>query len=346
MKNKKSNVNFVKTFLSTLIVIMLIAATVAIGFFSTGFRNWTKEDWETVWNETFKEDPAPEDDGGSDPEIEESAISLNMSSSEGSVAVTATITPSTASNKKVDWSLAWKNASSSWANGKTVTDYVTVTPDSDGSLTATVKAINAFSEQIILTCTSRDDADVKSTCTIDYSKKIESISVSIKKDGSDSALYWSNDGDLYDIVVNTTLSEGTIEDNFTFSYSMEATDEFISACQQTYNGFNPSGASTQISLIGKTTFALKLPQIETSYEKLTSDYIYFHIDRSNSALYRSAVNKFKSAVESFNGSMFNLKISASNAYSNYEKTVGISSSGANFSVSVEDVTLSDSSIIF
>lgn len=345
MKNKKSNVNFVKTFLSTLIVIVLIATTVAIGFFSSGFRNWTKEDWENVWNETFEEDPAPEEDCESDP-VEESAISLNMSSSNGSVTVTATITPSTATNKKVNWSLAWKNASSSWASGKTVTDYVTVTPDSDGSLTATVKAVKAFSEQIILTCTSRDDINVKSTCTIDYSKKIESISVSIKKDGSDSALYWSNEGDLYDIVLYTTFSEGTIEDNFTFSYSMEATDEFISACQQTYNGFNPSGASTQISLIGKTTFTLELPQIETSYEKLTSNYIYFHIDSSNSALYRSAVNSFKRAVESFNGSIFNLTISASNAYSSYEKTVGISSSGANFSVSVEDVTLSDSSIIF
>lgn len=345
MKNKKSNSNVAKTLLSTIIVIMLIAATVAIGFFSSGFRNWTKEDWENVWNDTF-EDPTPEQDDGSDP-VEESAINLNMSTSaEGSVVVTATITPATASNKKVDWSLSWKNPSSIWANGKTVSDYVMVTPDSDGSLSATVKAVKSFSEQIILTCTSRDDINVKSTCTIDYSKKIESISVSIKKDGSDSALYWSNDGDLYDIVVNTTLSEGTIEDNFTFSYSMEATDEFISACQQTYNGFNPSGASTQISLIGKTTFTLELPQIETSYEKLTSNYIYFHIDSSNSALYRSAVNKFKRAVESFNGSMFNLKISASNAYSNYEKTVEISSSGANFSVSVEDVTLSDSSIIF
>lgn len=345
MKNKKSNVNVAKTLLSTITVIVLIAATVAIGFFSSGFRNWTKEEWKNVWDETF-EDPTPEQDAGNDPEIEESAISLNMSASEGSVSVSATITPSTASNKKVDWALSWKNPSSSWANGKTVSDYVMVTPDSDGSLSATVKAVKSFSEQIILTCTSRDDINVKSTCTIDYSKKIEDISVSIKKDGSDSALYWSNDGDLYDIVVNTTLSEGTIEDNFTFSYSMEATDEFISACQQTYNGFNPSGASTQISLIGKTTFTLELPQIETSYEKLTSNYIYFHIDRSNSALYRSAVNSFKRAVESFNGSIFNLTISASNAYSSYEKTVGISSSGANFSVSVEDVTLSDSSIIF
>ena len=53
--------------------------------------------------------------------------------------LTATITPSNATNQKVDWTVKWKNASSSWANGKTVTDYVTVTPTSDGALTANVE---------------------------------------------------------------------------------------------------------------------------------------------------------------------------------------------------------------
>lgn len=39
--------------------------------------------------------------------------------------LTATITPSDATNKKVDWSIAFKNGSSAWASGKTITDYVT-----------------------------------------------------------------------------------------------------------------------------------------------------------------------------------------------------------------------------
>ena len=61
-----------------------------------------------------------------------------MVASENSVSQTlvATITPSTATNKKVDWSVSWLDSSA--AGGKTVTDYVTVTPLSDGSLTATL----------------------------------------------------------------------------------------------------------------------------------------------------------------------------------------------------------------
>ena len=345
MKNKKSNVNFVKTFLSTLIVIVLIAATVAIGFFSSGFRNWSQDDWENVWNETFEALP---EDAGNDPEIEESAISLNMSASEGSVSVSATITPSTASNKKVDWALSWKNASSSWANGKNVTDYVSVTPDSDGSLTATVKALKAFSEQIILTCTARENANIKSTCSIDYSKKIVDIAVSIQKDGSAvEALEWTNDGNTYDIVLDTTFSEGTVEYSYNYNYTLEATDTFISSVQQTYLG-SLNGETTQINLVSKTKYNLPELKIKTSYDNLTGSYLYFSngATATSEKVYMTAVNLFKSDVESFVGSMFNFTISASNDYSTFEKTISLLSNGANFSVSVEDVTLSDSSIIF
>ena len=46
-----------------------------------------------------------------------------------SVTLTATVKPdNTAENTGVDWDIKWKNASSSWANGKSVTSYVTVTP--------------------------------------------------------------------------------------------------------------------------------------------------------------------------------------------------------------------------
>ena len=47
--------------------------------------------------------------------------------------LTATVEPDYSGEKEFDWSVKFQNASSSWANGKTVTDYVTVTPTSDGS---------------------------------------------------------------------------------------------------------------------------------------------------------------------------------------------------------------------
>ena len=42
--------------------------------------------------------------------------------------LTATVTPADAMNKAVDWSIAWVNGNGTFASGKTVTDYVTVTP--------------------------------------------------------------------------------------------------------------------------------------------------------------------------------------------------------------------------
>ena len=50
-----------------------------------------------------------------------------------SVTLTATVKPdNTAENTGVDWDIKWKNSSSSWANGKSVTSYVTATPSGDG----------------------------------------------------------------------------------------------------------------------------------------------------------------------------------------------------------------------
>ena len=48
--------------------------------------------------------------------------------SEGAYTLIATVTPSNAYNKALEWSVSFVDPSSSWANGKKVTDYVTVTP--------------------------------------------------------------------------------------------------------------------------------------------------------------------------------------------------------------------------
>lgn len=94
---------------------------------------------------------------------------------ESAQTLTATISPSNAADKTVDWTVAWVNAGSSWANGKTVTDYVTVTPTSDGALTATVECLQAFGEQIKVTVTSRANTSAKAEATVDYAKQVVSI---------------------------------------------------------------------------------------------------------------------------------------------------------------------------
>ena len=88
------------------------------------------------------------------------------------ITLKATIDPDTAANQTVDWNVSFVNPSSSWANGKTVTDYVTVTPMSDGALTATVQCLKAFGEQIKITVTSRANAYATAECMVDYARRI------------------------------------------------------------------------------------------------------------------------------------------------------------------------------
>ena len=76
---------------------------------------------------------------------------------EAAYTLTATITPSNATNKALDWSVSFVNPESEWASGKTVTDYVTVTPTADGALTASVACLKDFGEQIKVIATSRDN---------------------------------------------------------------------------------------------------------------------------------------------------------------------------------------------
>jgi len=80
--------------------------------------------------------------------------SVSTLAENGSVSkeITATVLPATATNKAVDWSVEWGDGS----NTATVTDYVTVTPDSDGSTHAVVTCHKAFTGNILVTVTTRE----------------------------------------------------------------------------------------------------------------------------------------------------------------------------------------------
>ena len=82
------------------------------------------------------------------------ATPMTVSTTTNTVSQTlqATVYPNTASNKAVDWAVAWADSS----NSASVTDYVTVTPTSNGSTTATVTCYQAFKGNIIVTVTTRE----------------------------------------------------------------------------------------------------------------------------------------------------------------------------------------------
>ena len=68
--------------------------------------------------------------------------------------VTATITPSTVVDKYVTWSVAW--ATDAPLKDKDISEYIKVTDESQGNLTATVNCYKSFKgSKAILTCTTR-----------------------------------------------------------------------------------------------------------------------------------------------------------------------------------------------
>lgn len=91
------------------------------------------------------------------------------------VRIEAYVYPENAANREVDFSLAWGNAPTNGSGN--VTDFVTVTPESDGSRVATVACQKAFGEDTILLTATTRDGGYQATCTIAYVGHAEGIVV-------------------------------------------------------------------------------------------------------------------------------------------------------------------------
>ena len=178
------------------------------------------------------------------------ATELSETESGNSYAVTATIEPAGAL-QKADWSLAWANGSSSWASGKTVTDYVTVSTSEDGGLTATVTLVKPFSEQIILTAAARGNSSKTATCTVDYQQRlvVNSLKFGNVELSTETCNFKVDLFERYYADLDFSYSEGSLAylgegsdgyDEFVCG-GIAFTDEFIAA----YNSLN--GSATDLT---------------------------------------------------------------------------------------------------
>lgn len=89
--------------------------------------------------------------------------------------LTVTASPVAAAVPAIDWSVAFQNASSTWATGKTVSDYVVIFPDSDGAATATAYCLAAFGEPIVLTVTGRVNNQLTSSVVCHWLRSVDSL---------------------------------------------------------------------------------------------------------------------------------------------------------------------------
>lgn len=205
--------------------------------------------------------------------------------------LSVTLSPAGQTGVVLDWSMAWKNASSTWASGKTVTDYVSLSVATD-TLSATVNCKAAFGEQIVVTVTALDNPNAKASCTIDYRKRINVSVVMTATDGTSVTLdetQKSNTSNLATLVagktytanVNVTEDVGTVG-SYTvatsqggFVSNFTKLTGLVAACQSKINsGFSASdfNTSSYLALSNKVT-SVKISKSEIASWLYTSDWV-------------------------------------------------------------------------
>lgn len=91
---------------------------------------------------------------------------------EGSKIITATVLPETATNKEVNWTIAWAED-----NPNVVTNYVTVSPIENGSSIAIITCYQEFEGNVIITVSTRESG-FSADCLVSFIGIPTSISLS------------------------------------------------------------------------------------------------------------------------------------------------------------------------
>lgn len=117
------------------------------------------------------------------------------------VRIQAYVTPDDAVNKEVDFSVAWGSAPTH--GSEPVTNYLTVTPDSDGSTMATVSCKKAFGDDtIIITVTTREGG-YTATCTVSFTGIASGIEITSSTAAKKST---SERGEYYELGTSKTYT--------------------------------------------------------------------------------------------------------------------------------------------
>ena len=155
----KDRIKWSLTALTFLLVIVLLVGLCLQVYGSGKLKptEWFSEDEET------QAQPLPETMTFTSAQLNEArAVGRTVD-----VRVLAIVEPANAINPAVDFSVSWPDFAPDWYP-EVVTDYVTVTQDSDGSRTATVSCKKAFRDyNVILKVTTRDGG-YTATCTCQF----------------------------------------------------------------------------------------------------------------------------------------------------------------------------------
>lgn len=253
---------------------------------------------------------------------------------ESAYTLTATIAPAEATNKTVDWSVSFVNPSSAWAAGKTVTDYVTVTPTADGALTASVACLQAFGEQIKVTVTSRDNPEATATCLVDYAERVAGYTLTLTNGGvtissSDPEYTVVSDSSVSISKGEYTKTVGTVEDTFTGSYVIRGNAGFASGM-----------ASIGVNATVKQVSGSVVPVGEDIFTEL------YQLSPQGGTPFPSTNQLMDYANNNTSVPFAEVYVHLEGEYSDYTCTFSLYGSSGIFTYKVESVSLDRDSIIY
>lgn len=339
-----------------LAIVMCAAAVLGVGF---GVYGKNTDDWFKPKHEDSQEQEKNEGDPIPVEVIQTNNISLLSSTAtaaaDGTVTkkVKATVTPADATDMSVTWTVKFKNENSTWANGKKVSDYITLsaTKQSYGSL-CVVSCHKAFGEQIILTCTANENNEISAQATIDYVKRITGVNFSLldsNKKSVSAADFTMSDKQYY-VRFAPTFSDGTIaETGIHYSYSVWSNADFITAATA-INTLKSGMLSTSpiersditgMVITGDADLQFKTG-LRVAYDLLNIDP--YHLRDIN---LQNAAKKYYTDNASKNKVFMDVKVTIYGGHSTSAEYVGkIKLGTANFSVSVSNISLDNSKLTF
>ena len=99
-------------------------------------------------------------------------------SAESAFILNATISPDTAANQGVSWDSFWLGQNSTFSQDKAVSDYVTITPQANGT-SLLIECIAPFADGIVIQATSQDNPSCTAFCELDYAQKVLGATLNI-----------------------------------------------------------------------------------------------------------------------------------------------------------------------
>lgn len=248
-QTKSSNTSALRGFVLTLVIIILAVCVMAA--MTNGFTDWNPYGWFD------EQQPADEQQPDADNPAEETApidatitnsehVMLAMSAATTAAdgqyveqTLTATVTPASAEEAGIDWTAEWADGSDS----SDLNNYLTITPQSDGSNILYVRAYAAFEKDIIITATTRDGG-FTATCTVTFVGNPSEMEINVngmtavQDSGWGKQIYQIKTSQTYSLDISLSNIFNQVNPAFVPNYKVELAGVGTFKLTKTINGTN------------------------------------------------------------------------------------------------------------